>query len=130
VGKLDHNELEQITREFTAAFNEEDLPKVMSYFAEDAIYDEFNGVRREGLVDIEAAFAPQFQGDFGEMRFVDEDLFVDAENQKSLISWECTLRNGDKFGGWRGLDILHFEDGKITQKLTYAKADKLKFVKK
>jgi ketosteroid isomerase-like protein len=128
--KLSHPELEALTRDFTGAFNEEDLPKVLSYFADDAIYDEFNGARQEGLAAIEAAFAPQFRGDFGEMRFVDDDLFVDAENQKTMISWECTLRSGDKFGGWRGLDILHFKDGKIIQKLTYAKADKPKFVKK
>jgi hypothetical protein len=27
--------------------------------------------------------------------------------------------------GWRGLDILHVVGGKITEKLTYAKAERL-----
>ncbi len=128
--KLSHDELRRLTGEFTAAFNEEDLPKVMSYFADDAIYDEFNGIRQQGKAAIERAFQPQFRGDFGEMRFVDDDLFVDPKAQKAMISWQCTLRKGDKFGGWHGLDILHFQDGKIVQKLTYSKSDKPKFTKK
>ena len=50
-------------------------------------------------------------------------LTLDAEARKTLVSWTCTLETKDGSAGWRGLDILHFDDrGKITQKLTYAKA--------
>lgn len=122
--RLSREELETATRDFTNAFNEEDLDKVMSYFAEDGVYDEFNGVRSAGKAEVRKAFEPQFSGEFGEMRFLDEDLFVDEANQKSMVSWECTLRNGDKYGGWRGLDLLHFRDGKVVQKLTYAKTER------
>ena len=37
--------LETLVIDFTEAFNREDIDEVMSYFAEDAIYDEFNDIR-------------------------------------------------------------------------------------
>ena len=50
--------LEKLVVAFTEAFNREDIDEVMSYFAEDAIYDEFNDIRHEGLVAIRKAFEP------------------------------------------------------------------------
>ena len=71
---------------------------------------------------IREAFVPQFRGDFGKIRFQAEDIFVDAESSKAVIRWLCTLENEERSGAWRGLDILHFEKGRVKQKLTYAKA--------
>src|SRR5262249_17825140 len=107
---------------FTDAFNRNDLDGVMSFLADDAVYEEFNGTINRGAAAIRAAFVPQFRGDFGAMRFVAEDLFVDAATGKALIRWLCTLETKRGPAGWRGLDILHVADGRITQKLTYAKA--------
>jgi len=76
---------------FTQAFNRDDLDGVMSFMAEDAIYDEFNGTINRGAAAIRAAFVPQFRGDYGKMRFNAEDLFVDAVAGKALIRWQCTL---------------------------------------
>jgi len=56
------------------------------------------------------------------LRFHTEDLFVDAAAGKALIRWLCTLETKRGPSGWRGLDILHVENGRITEKLTYAKA--------
>ena len=114
--------LEQVVIEFTEAFNRGDLDGVMSYLAEDALYDEFNGTANRGREAIRAAFVPQFRGDYGQLRFHTEDLFVDPVAQKALIRWLCTLDTKRGPAGWRGLDILHFENGRITEKLTYAKA--------
>ena len=115
--------LTRLTLEFTGAFNRDDLDGVMSYFAADgAVYDQFDGSAARGLEAIREAFVPQFRGDFGKMRFIEEDAFYDVENRKSLISWTCTLETRKGPGGWRGLDILHFDEaGKITVKQTYAK---------
>ncbi len=121
--KLDRDALRRLTLDFTAAFNDNDLGAVMSRFAEGAVYDQFNDEPAQGIDAIRAAFEPQFKGAFGRMQFLDEDLFIDAEARKTLVSWTCTLETKDGSAGWRGLDILHFDDrGKITQKLTYAKA--------
>ena len=60
-----HAELEDLVVRFTDAFNREDLDAVMAFFADDAVYDEFDGQRRVGKAAIRAAFEPQFRGDFG-----------------------------------------------------------------
>jgi uncharacterized protein (TIGR02246 family) len=115
--------LGELTRRFVDAFNRIDLDAVMEFFADDAIYDEFNGRRNRGRDAIRAAFTPQFTGAFGRMQFLDDDLFIDAATGKVMASWRCTLDVKGHPTSWRGLDLLHFRpDGKLVQKLTYAKA--------
>lgn len=111
------------TADFLNAFNIGDLDGVMSHFASDGVYEEFNGRRSQGLEAVRAAFAPQFAGEFGEMKFIDEDLLVDPAAGKVMASWRCTLEVNGAPTSWRGLDAMSFDDqGKITHKLTYAKA--------
>ena len=56
----------------------------------------------------------------------ERDDFV-AQQGKTMIRWLCSFDTKRGRAGWRGLDILHFDDaGKITTKLTYAKAKVLK----
>ena len=120
---MDRAHLLDLTRRFLEVFNRNDLDAVMAFFADDAIYDEFNGSRSTGKAAIRAAFEPQFNGAYGEMKFLDEDLFADAETGKVMTSWRCTLSIKGEPTSWRGLDLLHFRpDGKLMQKLTYAKA--------
>ena len=119
---MDRATLADLVVRFTDAFNANDLEGVMALMAEDAVYEEFTGVISRGKAAIRAAFVPQFRGDFGKMRFDAEDLFVDATSGKALIRWVCRLETKRGPAGWRGLDILHVENGLVTQKLTYAKA--------
>ena len=114
--------LEALTREFTDAFNRDDLEAVLSLMADDAIYDQFNGQVARGKEAIREAFGPQFRGDYGTIRFHTEDIFADARAGKALIRWTCTLETGGHHQAWRGLDILHFENGLVQEKHTYAKA--------
>jgi uncharacterized protein (TIGR02246 family) len=119
---MDRATLEDLVIRFTDAFNRNDLDGVMGFMADDAVYEEFTGTISRGRDAIRAAFGPQFRGDFGKMRFETEDLFVDAQAGKALIRWVCILETKRGPGGWRGLDIIHVEDGRVTRKLTYAKA--------
>jgi len=119
------SDLNDLITDFTDAFNRDDLDGVMSHFADDCVYDEFNGKQSRGRAAIRAAFAPQFAGAFGKIRFASEDLFVDPVSGKALIRWLCTIERDGRVRGWRGLDILHVKDGRITEKLTYAKAERL-----
>ncbi len=121
--------LEKMVIDFTEAFNREDIDGVMSYFADDAIYDEFNGRRNFGKAAIRDAFVPQFRGDFGKMRFHTEDIFLDAAAGKALIRWLLTVEEAGRQGGYRGLDILHFRGGRLIEKHTYAKAQ-IPFIRK
>ena len=116
------DDLRELTIRFTDAFNRDDLDGVMALMAEDATYEEFTGAVSRGKSAIRAAFEPQFRGDFGKMRFETEDLFVDPAAAKALIRWVCRLETRRGPAAWRGLDILHFEDGLVKRKLTYAKA--------
>jgi ketosteroid isomerase-like protein len=119
---MDRAKLEDLVIRFTDAFNRNDLDGVMAFMADDAVYEEFTGASSRGRDAIRAAFVPQFRGDFGTMRFETEDLFVDADAGKALVRWVCRLETRRGPGGWRGLDILHVESGRVTRKLTYAKA--------
>lgn len=114
--------LEKLVIDFTEAFNREVIDDVMSYFVEDAIYDEFNGVRNVGLEAIRKAFEPQFAGKFGIMRFYTEDMFLDVNAGKAMIRWVLTLEEEERAGAYRGLDLLQFPDGKLVEKHTYCKA--------
>jgi len=119
---MDRQQLFNLTTRFMEAFNRNDLDTVMSFFTDDAVYDEFNGKRNEGKAAIRAAFTPQFTGAFGSMQFLDEDLFIDSDTGKVMASWCCTLSVKGQPTSWRGLDLLHFRGEKLVQKLTYAKA--------
>ncbi|MFL2668957.1 MAG: YybH family protein [Alphaproteobacteria bacterium] len=120
--------LENLVLGFTEAFNREDINEVMSYFAEGAIYEEFNGVRNEGLAAIRNAFKPQFSGAFGIMRFHTEDMFVDVTAGKAMIRWVLTLEEENRSGAYRGLDLLYFCNKKLVEKHTYCKA-KVPFIR-
>jgi ketosteroid isomerase-like protein len=116
------DELATLTAGFMDAFNANDLDRMMGYFAPDGVYEEFNGKLSQGLDAVRTAFTPQFSGAFGEMKFLDEDLIVDAEAGKVMASWRCTLSVKGEPTSWRGLDAMTFDDkGRITHKLTYAK---------
>lgn len=123
---MTHSELEDLVTRFTDAFNRDDLDAVMAFFAEDAVYDEFDGKQSRGKAAIRAAFEPQFRGAYGRIRFAAEDLFVDPASGKGLIRWLCTFERDGRKRGWRGLDVLHVRDGRIAEKLTYAKAERLR----
>jgi len=115
--------LAETTASFMHAFNTNDLDGVMSHFADDGIYEELNGKQSKGADAVRATFEPQFSGAFGEMKFIDEDLMVDAEAGKVMASWQCTFESKGQPMAWRGLDAMTFDaDGKITHKLTYGKA--------
>ena len=71
---------------------------------------------------VQAFASSRIVGPDGKLRFHTEDIFVDAAAGKALIRWLCTLETKRGPSAWRGLDILHVENGRITEKLTYAKA--------
>ncbi|WP_419553450.1 nuclear transport factor 2 family protein [Candidatus Poriferisodalis sp.] len=115
--------LAQLTHEFLDAFNRFDLEAAMEFFSEDGVYEEFNGHRNAGHTEVRAAFEPQFAGAFGDMKFLDEDLFIDADTGKVMASWLCTLDVHGHPTSWHGLDLIYWDDDDhVTHKLTYAKA--------
>ena len=121
---MDRERLLGLTRDFLDAFNRDDLDGVMSFFATDGVYEEFHGKASRGREAIRAAFAPQFAGAFGEIRFEEETTSIDAERGEVWVTWRCTLSGarGRPPSAWRGLDFLRFEGERLVLKSTYAKA--------
>lgn len=115
-------QLHDLTLEFLDAFNRNDLDAVMDFFAEDAVYDELNGRPNEGKAAIRAAFAPQFEGKFGRMTFVEDDTFIDAESGKVMSSWDLHTTKDGETTVLRGLDLLYFDGALLRLKQTYVKA--------
>ncbi len=126
---------------FLEAFNANDLDRVMSYFADDAVYRPGTGVERVGRAAIRAEFEPQFHYALGAMRWDETDRVVDERARKVAVSWTCrhdlahvrplTLGNrlrralyramvGGRFG-WEGVDVFQLDGaGKIKSKCSYA----------
>jgi uncharacterized protein (TIGR02246 family) len=129
---------------FLAAFNRNDLDAVMAAFADDAEYLPGDGTAYRGRAAIRQAFAPQFAGAFGAMRFDEVDRSVDEGARKATLRWICrhdlTGEHGRRaapwlrwlvrarYGGragWHGVDVIHFDAaGKIRGKYTYASYDR------
>jgi uncharacterized protein (TIGR02246 family) len=128
---------------FVAAFNANDLDAVMGFFADDAVYRPGDGTEHRGKAAIRAAFAPQFGGAYGAMRFDEIDRLLDATARKVAIRWICrhdlsgrkgatialplrlfyrALMRGSR-AGWHGLDVFHFDEtGAIVGKFSYVSA--------
>ncbi|MCR3750668.1 YybH family protein [Lentzea californiensis] len=126
--------------EFVEAFNDNDLDRVMEFFADDAEYEPGDGAKHQGRAAIRAEFAPQFAGRYGAMRFDVHDKLVDESGRRAAIRWACRidisgprargvypllrllglLRYGSRMV-WQGMDVFHFDaGGAITGKYSYA----------
>ena len=118
------DQLIQLTNDFVDAFNRMNLDEVVSFFAEDGIYEDSTGGRHIGHDAIRTAFEPLVGGSRGSIRFDGEDVFVEADTGKVLASWRLNLDKNGEVSIIRGIDILEFEADKLKKKMAYMKADK------
>lgn len=123
--RLSRAEIEDILTRWNAAWDTHDLEKVMRFFHDDILFENWTGGRAKGKDALRKAWKPWFDN-HGAFRFTEEDTFIDEKNQKVLYRWLLewpSLERGYE-GIWetrRGVDIMHFQDGKIIEKLTYSK---------
>ena len=118
------DQLIQLTNDFVDAFNRMNLDDVVSFFAEDGIYEDSTGGRHIGHDAIRTAFEPLVGGSRGSIRFDGEDVFVETNTGKVLASWRLNLDKDGEVSVIRGIDILEFEADKLKKKMAYMKADK------
>ena len=118
------DELIQLTNDFVDAFNRMNLDDVVSFFADDGIYEDSTGGRHIGHDAIRTAFEPLVGGSRGSIRFDGEDVFVETDTGKVLASWRLNLDKDGEVSVIRGIDILEFEADKLKKKMAYMKADK------
>ena len=118
------DQLIQLTNDFVDAFNRMNLEDVVSFFADDGIYEDSTGGRHIGHDAIRIAFEPLVGGSRGSIRFDGEDVFVETDTGKVLASWRLNLDKDGEVSVIRGIDILEFEADKLKKKMAYMKADK------
>jgi ketosteroid isomerase-like protein len=116
--------LEALTR-WNRAWDEHDLDGVMELFHDEVLFDNWTGGQAKGKAELHKAWAPWF-AHHGGFKFTGEDTFVDEKDQKVLYRWRLDWPSMEKgYEGKpearRGVDVIHFRDGKIIRKLTYSK---------
>jgi len=118
-------EIEGALREWNLAWDNHDLDGVMQLFHDEIVFENWTGGKAHGKEALRKAWAPWF-ANHGGFRFIEEETFIDEKEQKALYRWLLEWPSFEKgYEGRpekrRGIDVLHFKDGKIIEKLTYSK---------
>ena len=110
--------------EMSDAYNRVDLDAVMSYFAEDAVFDQAVGPNIYGTrIEGAAAIRATLEGLFGKVERVHwETLDARISGNKAFCEYRRTakMKSGEE-QDFQSVDVLTFKDGKIVHKDTYYK---------
>ena len=122
---MTRDEIERAMEKWNRSWEEHDLDGVMRLFHEEIIFENWTGGKAKGKQALYQAWKPWFEN-HGGFRFASEDLFIDEREQKVLYQWRLEWPSPEKgYEGRleqrRGLDVIHFRDGKIYRKYTYSK---------
>ena len=122
---LSRGEIIDLLRGWNHAWDDHDLDGVMELFHDDVAFDNWTGGRAEGKDALRKAWEPWFKN-HGGFRFMEEETFIDEKEQKALYRWLLEWPSTEKgYEGKtekrRGVDVIHFKDGRIINKLTYSK---------
>jgi len=122
---LSRPEIENLLKKWNQAWDRYDLEGVMQLFHDEVIFENWTGARVQGKKKLLAAWMPWFEN-HGGFRFTEEETFIDVSQQKALYRWRLDWPSAEsglegKAETRRGVDVLHFKDGKIIQKITYCK---------
>ena len=123
--QLSRQDLLNIMEKWNFAWEAYDLEGVTSIFHDDILFENWTGGKARGRQAIFEAWKPWFEN-HGGFRFISEDIFADEKEQKVLFRWTLEWPSPEKGCEGRpekrrGVDIIHFKDGKIIEKLTYSK---------
>lgn len=122
---LSREEIKDALKKWNIAWDNHDLEGVMGLFHDDILFENYTGGKAKGKEALRKAWTPWFK-DHGEFRFIEEETFIDEKDQKALYRWTLEWPSLEKgYEGTterrRGVDVLHFKEGKILSKLTYCK---------
>ncbi|MDC3237283.1 nuclear transport factor 2 family protein [bacterium] len=123
--KLKKREIKALLEQWNLAWENYDFDKMMAFYHDDIYFENWNGAYIKGIEALEKAWKPWFDN-HGNFRFIEEETFIDEDLQKALYRWVLKWPSMEQgFKGQpetrRGVDVIHFKDGKIIKKLTYSK---------
>ncbi len=123
--KLVRKEIESLWDRWNVAWDNHDLDKVMEFFHDDIYFDNWTGGNTNGKKQLREAWHEWFSN-HGNFKFIQKEIFIDVDEQKLLYRWVFEWPSFEKgyegkFEKRRGVDVIHFKDGKIIKKLTYSK---------
>ena len=106
------------------AFNRHDLDAIMSFFADDAVFESPRGPERfgrrfEGKTAVREGLAARFSG-IPDVHYGDDDHFVSGDRGASEWTLTGTTTDGIQLDV-RGCDLWTFRDGLVTRKDSYWK---------
>jgi uncharacterized protein (TIGR03086 family) len=108
---------------FNAAFGSADLDAAMALVTDDIVFDSTSpspdGSRHEGRDAVRTAWT-EVMGTPG-MTFAEEESFVTGD--RAVVRWRYAWGSGDgsEDGHVRGVDVIRFRDGLVSEKLSYVK---------
>jgi len=114
----------ELMREISAAFNSRDVDRIVSHFAEDAVFclargPEPVGRTLRGKAAIRQALADRFK-QIPDMRWDGQDYILAGDRGVSLWTVRGEGADGEALN-YQGCDIYRFEGGKIVEKNTFWK---------
>ena len=122
---LSRQGIQNALKHWNQAWNQHDLDGVMALFHDDVLFENWTGAKVKGKGALRKAWQPWFTN-HGGFQFTEEETFIDEIAQKVLYRWALDWPSFEKphegrRENRRGVDVLHFKDGKIIKKLSYSK---------
>ena len=123
--KLTRKEIEIFWNNWNAAWDNHDLDSIMEFFHDDIYFNNWTGGYVKGRENLRDAWHDWLLN-HGNFKFSQEEIFIDEQKQKLLYRWKLEWPSIEKgYEGEpekrRGVDVVHFKDGKIIKKFTYSK---------
>ena len=119
-------EIIKLIKAWLIAWNDHNLEGVMGLIHDDIVFENWTGSTVIGKNNLHRLWIPWFLN-HGNFRFIEEDIFIDVQKQKVLFSWILHWPSLERYYKGkpeirRGVDILHFKNGKIIKKYSYIKS--------
>ncbi|MEO6144358.1 MAG: TIGR03086 family metal-binding protein [Dermatophilaceae bacterium] len=108
---------------FSAAFGSGNVEAIMAQMTQDCVFESTgpapDGQRHVGRASVRAVWE-QFFGGTVSPTFIDEEMFMSGD--RALVRWRFTWTTEDGSEGHvRGVDVLRFRDGLVSEKFSYVK---------
>jgi len=108
---------------FSAAFGSGDVDAIMARMTDSCVFESTgpspDGQRHEGQAAVRAVWE-QFFRETKDAKFTDEDMFLSGD--RACVRWRFTWTSDDGSEGHvRGVDVIRFHDGLVSEKLSYVK---------